>query len=54
MGRGNNSIYGHLNGQNFQGFPAYCVICPDRTLYFDPCNPPTVTGFNPYFKSCDR
>jgi hypothetical protein len=40
-------------GQNFTGFPSYCVICPDRTLYFDPCYPPTVIGFDPYFKSCD-
>ena len=42
-----------VNGQNFQGFPTYCVICPDRTLFFDPCYPPTVTGFDPYFESCD-
>lgn len=42
-----------VNGQNFSGFPTYCVICPDRTLYFDPCYPPTVMGFDPYFESCD-
>jgi hypothetical protein len=42
-----------VNGQNFQGFPTYCVICPDRTLYFDPCYPPTVNGFDPFFASCD-
>jgi hypothetical protein len=42
-----------VNGQNFQGFPTYCVICPDRTLYFDPCYPPTVSGFDPFFESCD-
>jgi hypothetical protein len=42
-----------VDGQNFQGFPTYCVICPDRTLYFDPCYPPVVTGFDPYFESCD-
>jgi hypothetical protein len=42
-----------VNGQNFQGFPTYCVICPDRTLYFDPCYPPTVNGFDPFFESCD-
>ena len=39
-------------GQNFLGFPTYCVICPDRTLYFDPCYPPTITGFDPYFGQC--
>jgi hypothetical protein len=41
-----------VNGQNFLGFPTYCVICPDRTLFFDPCYPPTVTGFDPYFEQC--
>jgi len=41
-----------ISGQNFQGWPTYCVICPDRTLFFDPCYPPTVTGFNPYFAQC--
>jgi thiol-disulfide isomerase/thioredoxin len=42
-----------VNGQNFTGFPTYCIICPDRTLYFDPCYPPTPTGFDPFFESCD-
>jgi thiol-disulfide isomerase/thioredoxin len=41
-----------IAGQNFLGWPTYCVICPDRTMYFDPCYPPTVTGFDPYFESC--
>ena len=42
-----------VNGQNFTGFPTYCVICPDRTLYFNPIWPPTIGGYNPYFESCD-
>ena len=41
-----------ISGQNFLGWPTYCVICPDRTLYFDPVYPPTVTGFDPYFETC--
>jgi len=41
-----------ISGQNFQGWPTYVVICPDRTLFFDPCYPPTVTGFDPYFEQC--
>lgn len=41
-----------INGQNFYGFPSYCVICPDRTLFFDPCYPPVVDGFDPYFEQC--
>ena len=40
------------SGQNFLGWPTYVVICPDRTLFFDPCYPPTVTGFDPYFGQC--
>jgi thiol-disulfide isomerase/thioredoxin len=43
-----------VNGQNFQGFPTYCVICPDRTLFFDPCYPPTPTCFDPYFVTCSE
>jgi thiol-disulfide isomerase/thioredoxin len=39
-------------GQNFQGFPTYVVVCPDRVMYFDPCYPPTVQGFDPYFAQC--
>lgn len=39
-------------GQNFLGYPTYCVVCPDKTLHFDPCYPPTVTGFDSYFESC--
>jgi len=41
-----------ISGQNFLGWPTYCVICPDRTLFFDPCYPPTVYGFDPYFEQC--
>jgi hypothetical protein len=41
-----------ISGQNFQGWPTYCVICPDRSMYFDPCYPPTVNGFDPYFGIC--
>jgi hypothetical protein len=41
-----------IAGQNFLGWPSYVVICPDRTMYFDPVYPPTVTGFDPYFESC--
>jgi hypothetical protein len=52
-GGGTTALTIIVNGQNFQGFPTYCVICPDRTLYFDPCYPPTVNGFDPYFASCD-
>jgi thiol-disulfide isomerase/thioredoxin len=52
-GGGTTALTIIINGQNFLGFPTYCVICPDRTLYFDPCYPPTVSGFDPSFASCD-
>ena len=41
-----------IAGQNFQGWPTYCVICPDHSMFFDPCYPPTVNGFDPYFANC--
>jgi thiol-disulfide isomerase/thioredoxin len=43
-----------IAGQNFQGWPTYCVICPDRNMFFDPVYPPTVTGFDPYFEQCEQ
>jgi hypothetical protein len=52
-GGGTTALSIIINGQNFLGFPTYCVICPDRTLFFDPCYPPVVDGFDPYFESCD-
>jgi len=41
-----------IAGQNFQGWPTYCVICPNRYMYFDACYPPTLTCFGPYFEIC--
>jgi PKD repeat protein len=51
-GGGPEAIEVVIDGQNFQGYPTYCVVCPDHTLFFDPCYPPTVTGFDPYFEEC--
>lgn len=41
-----------VNGQPFYGFPTYCVICPDRNIYFDVCYPPVAACFYPYFENC--
>jgi hypothetical protein len=41
-----------IAGQNFQGWPTYCIVCPDHTMFFDPCYPPVVTGFDPFFEIC--
>lgn len=37
---------------NFQGWPTYSVICPNKTIHYDVNYPPTVTGFNIYFSNC--
>ena len=41
-----------IEGQNFYGFPTYCVICPDRNMYFDICYPPVAGCFYPLFEDC--
>ncbi len=40
------------SGQPFIGYPTYIVICPDKTVYYDVCWPPSVTCFDPYFAQC--
>ncbi|MCD4747519.1 MAG: PKD domain-containing protein [Bacteroidales bacterium] len=40
-----------IEGENFQGYPTYFVICPDKTVFFDHCYPPRLNGFNPYFEA---
>jgi hypothetical protein len=52
QGGGITALTTIIAGQNFMGFPTYCVICPDRDMFFDPVYPPTVTGFDPYFEEC--
>jgi PKD repeat protein len=31
-----------IDGQNFLGYPTYCVVCPDKDMRFDICYPPTL------------
>lgn len=40
------------SGQPFIGYPTYVVVCPDRTVHYDVCWPPTVNCFDPYFEDC--
>ncbi len=40
------------SGQNFLGYPTYCVICPDKTIHFDICWPPSLSCFNGYINQC--
>lgn len=51
-GGGPEAIDVTIAGQNFLGYPTFCIVCPDRTLYFDVCWPPTETCFDPYIESC--
>lgn len=42
-----------INGQNYQGTPTYCIICPDMTMSFDVCWPPSSAScFDPYIEDC--
>lgn len=41
-----------ISGQTFLGYPTYCVVCPDKTMSFDVCWPPTVPCFDPYIQDC--
>lgn len=52
QGNGPAAIDITIDGQNFIGYPTYCVVCPDHTLYFDVCWPPTEQCFYPYFEMC--
>ncbi len=40
------------SGQPFIGYPTYIVVCPDKTVHYDVCWPPTVSCFDPYFEDC--
>jgi len=39
-------------GQNFLGYPTYCIVCPDKEMSFDVCWPPTAACFDPYIEDC--
>ncbi len=39
-------------GQNFLGYPTYCIVCPDKEMSFDVCWPPTAACFDPYIQEC--
>jgi hypothetical protein len=41
-----------IEGQPFYGYPTYVVICPNRTVNFGVCWPPTPTCFDQYFNQC--
>ncbi len=52
-GGGPDAIDIVIQGQNFYGYPTYCVVCPDKTMYFDICWPPSSAScFDPYIEDC--
>ncbi|MBN1337899.1 MAG: T9SS type A sorting domain-containing protein [Bacteroidales bacterium] len=52
QGNGPAAVNIIIAGQPFLGYPTYCVICPDKNMYFDVCYPPQVNCFNQYFDAC--
>lgn len=52
-GGGPDAIDVVIEGQNFLGYPTYCIICPDQTMSFDVCwPPPAASCFDPYIEDC--
>ncbi|MCB2221104.1 MAG: T9SS type A sorting domain-containing protein [Bacteroidetes bacterium] len=51
-GGGPDAIDIVIEGQNFLGYPTYCVVCPDKSMYFDACYPPTVSCFDDVIADC--
>ena len=52
-GGGPDAIDIVTDGQNFLGYPTFCVICPDKSMSFDVCWPnPAASCFDPYIEDC--
>lgn len=51
-GGGPEAIAVVIDGQPFFGYPTYCVVCPDKKLYFNVCFPPTPGCFESYILAC--
>ncbi len=41
-----------IDGQQFFGYPTYCVVCPDKKLHFNVCSPPDTDCFDEFIISC--
>jgi len=41
-----------IDGQQFFGYPTYCVVCPDKKLHFNVCFPPDPECFDEFILSC--
>jgi PKD repeat protein len=52
-GGGPDAIDVVIAGQPFYGYPTYIVVCPDKTMYFDVCWPPSSAScFDTYIEDC--
>jgi PKD repeat protein len=52
-GGGPDAIDIVTTNQNFLGYPTYIVICPDKSIFFDVCWPPSSAScFDPYIEDC--
>ncbi len=51
-GNSGEAIAKIIDGQNFYGYPTYCVVCPDLKLHFGICFPPEPECFDEYIISC--
>jgi hypothetical protein len=51
-GGGPEAIAVVIDDQPFFAYPTYCVICPDKKLYFNVCFPPTPGCFESYIVAC--
>ena len=51
-GQAPDAIQQIIDGQQFFGYPTYCVVCPDKKLHFSVCFPPSVECFDPIITNC--
>jgi len=51
-GNSGEAIAKIIDGQQFFGYPTYCVVCPDKKLHFNICSPPDTDCFDEFIFSC--
>ncbi len=51
-GNAHAAIQTVIDGQTFFGYPTYCIVCPDKKLFFNVCFPPTPECFDTFILNC--
>ncbi len=51
-GGGPDAIDIVIDGQSFLGYPTYCIVCSDKSMFFDACYPPSVSCFDGKIAEC--